>query len=238
MFKDKMTDTLVVIPARGGSKGLPGKNIKPLNGKPLIHYTIDAAREVADDSDICVSTDDEEIISTVESCGIKVPFVRPDELASDSSGTYEVLLHALKFYQDKGGRYKRIILLQPTSPFRTGYHIKGADRLWNYDLDMVVSVKETKSNPYYLLFEENNYGFLEKSKNGKFSRRQDCPKVWEFNGAIYIINVESLQKMKLDEFKRIVKYEMDDFSSVDIDDMMDFLFAETILNMKSNLKPE
>lgn len=238
MFKDKMTDTLVIIPARGGSKGLPGKNVKPLNGKPLIYYTIDAAREVVDDSDICVSTDDEEIISTVERYGIKVPFVRPDILASDSAGTYEVLLHALKFYQDKGNRYERIILLQPTSPFRTGHQIKEADKLWNFDLDMVVSVKETKSNPYFLLFEENQYGFLENSKKGKFSRRQDCPKVWEYNGAIYIINIHSLQKMTLNEFSKVLKYEMDDLSSVDIDDMMDFLLADTILKMKSNLKLE
>lgn len=236
MSKDKMTGTLVVIPARGGSKGLPGKNIKPLNGKPLIYYTIDAAREVVDDSDICVTTDDEYIVSTVEKYGIKVPFLRPSKLASDNAGSYEVLLHALKFYQDKGIRYERIILLQPTSPFRTGHQIKEANKLWNFDLDMVVSVKETKSNPYFLLFEENKHGFLEKSKSGNFLRRQDCPKVWEYNGAIYIINVKSLQKFKLNEFTKVVKYEMDNFSSLDIDDMMDFLMAETLVKMKTKLE--
>lgn len=226
----KLNDTLIVIPARGGSKGLPGKNIKPLNGKPLIYYTIDAARSVADDSDICISTDDKDIISTVEKYGIKVPFVRPDELSTDNAGTYEVLLHALKFYEDKGKKYERIILLQPTSPFRSGVHIKEADKLWSENLDMVVSVKETASNPYFILFEENQYGFLENSKKGNFTRRQDCPKVWEYNGAIYIINVESLRKLKINEFTKVVKFEMDNICSVDIDDEFDFFLAELIFN--------
>ena len=88
---------LVVIPARGGSKGVPGKNIKPLAGKPLIYYTIEAARKVFDDGQILVSTDDEEIKSCVEITGLKVPFLRPPELASDSAGMYEVLIHAISW---------------------------------------------------------------------------------------------------------------------------------------------
>ena len=90
---------LVVIPARGGSKGIPRKNIKPLAGKPLIYYTIDTARAIVPDEDICVSTDDDGIIQIVENYGLKVYFKRPDELATDTAGTYEVLLHALDFYE-------------------------------------------------------------------------------------------------------------------------------------------
>ncbi len=93
---------LVIIPARGGSKGIPHKNIKLLGGKPLICRAIDNARAVAPDSDICVSTDDSEIIQVVEDYGLKVPFIRPTELAADNSGTYEVLLHALSFYDPAG----------------------------------------------------------------------------------------------------------------------------------------
>lgn len=88
---------LVIIPARGGSKGLPGKNIKPLNGKPLIQYTIEAAKEVFPEERICVTTDAEEIKSCVESYGLKVPFMRPAALATDQAGTHEVLLHAINF---------------------------------------------------------------------------------------------------------------------------------------------
>ncbi|MCW3805808.1 cytidylyltransferase domain-containing protein [Plebeiibacterium marinum] len=221
-------DTLIIIPARGGSKGLPGKNIKTLRGKPLICYTIDAAREVAEDIDICVSTDDCEIKNVVENYGLKVPFLRPTELATDTADAYSVILHALRYYEGYGVNYEQIILLQPTSPFRNGKHIKEANDLYSNDIDMVVSVKETKSNPYYLLFEENEKGYLEKSKKGDFTRRQDCPRVWEYNGAIYIINVESLLKMKMNQFSKIIKYEMDDLSSVDIDDEMDFQLAVTL----------
>lgn len=231
---DQNKETLVIIPARGGSKGLPGKNTKLLNGKPLIYYTIDAAREVVDDHDICLSTDNPGIAKLAENYGLQVPFIRPDELATDDAGTYEVLLHALEFYQKTGRKYNTIILLQPTSPIRKGHHIKEALSLYSRDLDMVVSVKETGSNPYYVLFEENENGFLEHSKEGLFSRRQDCPKVWEYNGAIYIINRYALQHSKLNEFKRIRKYVMDNLSSHEIDDELDWLVAENILKNLNN----
>ena len=115
-----MSNILYVIPARGGSKGIPGKNIKPLAGRPLISYTIEVAKQVATDiSDICLSTDDLRIIAVAEAEGLKVPFVRPAHLATDTCGTYEVLIHALDFYKSIGREYDTLVLLQPTSPFRT-----------------------------------------------------------------------------------------------------------------------
>ena len=180
---------LIVIPVRGGSKGIPGKNIKPLNGKPLINYTLNAARELFPDEIICVSTDSEEIIQIVEKSGLKVPFIRPAELATDTAGTYEVLLHAIEFYERNGYNPDIIILLQATSPFRNSKQIQEALDLFDITCEMVVSVKETKSNPYYILREENKDGWLVKSKDGNFTRRQDCPKVYEINGATYIISV-------------------------------------------------
>ncbi len=221
---------LVVIPARGGSKGVPGKNIKLLNGNPLIHYTIEAARNIFDDEKICVSTDSDEIIKVVEQTGLKVPFKRPAEFASDTASSQDVLLHAIEFYQLRGYSPNVIILLQPTSPLRTSEHIKGALKLYNKSLDMIVSVKESKSNPYFNLFEENGNGNLTKSKEGKFIRRQDCPKVWEFNGAIYVINVESLKACKLYEFKTVKKYVMSEQASIDIDDNIDWIAASTLLH--------
>lgn len=225
---------LVIIPARGGSKGIPRKNIKNLNGKPLIYYTIDIAREIVSDSDICVTTDDSEIIAAVEKYGLKVPFIRPDYLASDITGTYDVLLHALGFYERKGERYDNIILLQCTSPFRQVQDVKNALDLYSPRIDMVVSVKETAANPYYNCFEEDADGFLKLSKgNGRYVRRQDAPKTWEYNGAVYIINPESLKKSPLSKFERKVKYVMDDIHSLDLDTMFDWKMAELML--KENL---
>lgn len=223
---------LVIIPARGGSKGVPRKNIKLLCGKPLIHFTIEAAQEVVDNINICVSTDDEEIKSIAEKAGLFVPFLRPDELASDTASSHEVLMHAIEYYEKQGYFADTLILLQPTSPFRSAQQIKEAIDLYSNEIDMVVSVKETKSNPYYILFEENQNGYLKKSKEANFTRRQDCPKVWELNGAIYIINVASLKSKLMTEFTKIIKYEMDEYSSHDIDTPFDWQLAEFISSIK------
>lgn len=221
---------LVVIPARGGSKGVPGKNIKLLNQKPLIHYTIEAARKVFEDQYIYVSTDSTDIKSISEQTGLTVTFLRPEHLATDTANTRDVLLHALKqFTLINKQEPDVIILLQPTSPFRKSVHIREALKLYTSNLDMVVSVKETESNPYYVLFEENESGFLKKSKEGSFTRRQDCPKVWEYNGAIYVINVKSLKKNDISNFSKIKKYIMPLNNSIDIDTELDFLMASLLL---------
>lgn len=224
---------LVIIPARGGSKGLPKKNIKKLNGIPLINWTINAAREVFEDKFICISTDSIEIKKNCENLGLKVPFLRPEELSTDEATTYDVLLHALEFYESINYIPDTLILLQPTSPFRNSLHLKQAISLYTDSIQMLVSVKETKSNPYYTLFEEDENGFLIKSKNGNYQRRQDLPKVFEYNGAIYIINIEELKKSKINEFKKIRKFEMDELSSQDIDSPFDFMICEEII--KRNL---
>ena len=225
---------LVVIPARGGSKGIPHKNIKPLKGKPLIHYTIEVARAIVGDDDICVSTDDEEIIKCVEQTGLKVPFVRPSELATDTAGTYEVLLHALDFYEKQGRVYDVVLLLQNTSPFRTSEHVEEALSLYRDDVDMVVSVKECPANPYYNVFEEDAEGFLHVSKGeGSIFRRQDAPKVYEYNGAIYIMNATVLKTTHMHKMQKRVKYVMDDLTSFDLDTMWDWKMAEMIIKEKS-----
>lgn len=229
-----MKNTLVIIPARGGSKGVPGKNIKLLNGKPLIQYTIEVARKLFSDQQIIVSTDDQTIIDVVEQLGLKVPIKRPPELATDTAGTYEVLLHAMKYAEQNGIPFDKVLLLQPTSPFRTQKSIEEAFALYQDGLDMVVSVKETKSNPYYVLFEENEKGYLVKSKPSNFIRRQDCPKVWEYNGAIYIMNKTQLQLNPPVMFTKIKKYVMNEFESHDIDTPLDWLIAEHLVNNKSN----
>lgn len=220
---------LFIIPARGGSKGIPRKNIREFMGKPLICYAIDQARIFAKDEDICVTTDDKEIIDLVEGYGLHVPFVRPSFLATDSAGTYDVLLHAVAHYEKKGKRYDAIVLLQPTSPFRYPCHIKDAMDKFSADIDMVVTVKRSSSNPYYNCFEEDGEGFLKLSKgDGSCQRRQDAPAAWEYNGAVYVINPDSLKRSSLTTFKRIRKSEMDDLHSIDLDTVFDWKVAELV----------
>jgi len=224
--------TLVLITARAGSKGIPGKNVKPLKGKPLILYSLETARLIAKDEDICVSTDGEEIISLVRSVGLEVPFTRPAHLATDQASSRDVIINALRFYRESGKAYDTVLLLQPTSPFRQSSDLTSMLSLFNPNLDMVVSVQESSENPYYSLFEENKNGFLELSKPANFTRRQDCPKVYAFNGAAYVINVQSIVKQEIGKFERVIKYVMDEIHSVDIDTPFDWMVAEMILERK------
>ena len=219
---------LFVIPARGGSKGIPGKNIKPLGGKPLIHYSIEYARLFADDADICLTTDSEKIANCALEIGYKTPFLRPNNLATDTAGSYEVLQHALFFFENQGKKYDAVILLQPTSPFREKQHLEEMLPLFSSENDMIVSVCEAKGNPYYNLFEENTEGYLKVSKgDGSFTRRQDVPLVYEYNGSIYIISAESLRtKSSFRAFQSIKKYEMSEAYSIDLDTPTDWQKAE------------
>ena len=221
---------LFLIPARGGSKGLPNKNIKNLANKPLIQYTIDQVKELKNNSnDICISTDSIEIIKCVEELGIKVPFVRPEIYSSDTSTSESVILHAINWYKNSNIYFDVIVLLQPTSPMRTLQDIKNAISLYHENLDMVVSVKKTRSNPYFNLYEENENGYLSKSKVSNFTRRQDCPEIYELNGAIYVLNVKSFLEKGFSNLNKIIKYEMCEESSVDIDTIEDFLYAEKLI---------
>lgn len=224
---------LVVIPARGGSKGIPHKNIKELGGKPLIYYSIDIARQLTSDENICVTTDDDEIIQVVENYGLKVPFKRPDYLATDTCGSNEVIQHAYQFYSDQGKYYDTILLLQPTSPFRRVEDVKGSIALYDDSLDMVVTVKEATVNPYYNCYEDDQNGYLIISKgDGKLERRQDAPSAYEWNGAVYVINPKRLMEVGLAGLTKVKKYVMDDVHSIDLDTMFDWKVAELIIKEK------
>lgn len=223
-------NVLVVIPARGGSKEIPYKNIKELNGKPLIYYSIDVARQFTTDENICVTTDDNNIIKVVEDYGLKVPFKRPNYLATDTCGSNEVIQHAYKFFADKGKTYDAVLLLQPTTPFRKGEFLKEAVALYDNSVDMVTSVKPAACNPYYDGFEDDEDGFLTPSKgDGTVQRRQDAPQVWQQNGSIYVINPKSLIEKGLTCFTKVRKYPMSEVYSVDIDNTFDWKIAELIL---------
>jgi CMP-N,N'-diacetyllegionaminic acid synthase len=222
-----LEDILVVIPARGGSKGIPRKNLKVLGDKPLIAYTIEVAKELFQDHQICVSTDDEEIALFAKSVGDIVPFMRPAHLSTDEASSQDVLLHALDFHKDKS--YKAIILLQPTSPFRRKEHVQACMDLFDTSIDMVTTVHESKANPYFNLMEENQDGFLSKSKASNYTRRQDCPATYELNGAVYVINTDSLRQQAVSQFQKVKKVVMDGQDSIDLDVPLDWKIATLIL---------
>jgi N-acylneuraminate cytidylyltransferase len=218
---------LFLIPARAGSKGLPGKNYKLLMKMPLVSYSIDFAINNAKEVDeICVSTDDENVLEISKRAGIKTPFKRPSNLSTDTASTQDVILHALEYYKKSNINFEAVMLLQPTSPFRNIEDFDNVINEFDSTCDMVVTVKEAKENPYFTLFEENTEGFLNKSKIGDFERRQDCPPVYAFNGSIYLIRVTSILSSRISEFKKIKKVVMPNHRSVDIDTMADWVMAE------------
>ncbi len=221
---------LIIIPARGGSKGIPKKNIVELAGRPLIDYTIQAALKVAPIDHIILSTDSEEIVTVAERCGLPVAYRRPAALATDTAGSREVILDAMDWADNQGIGYDAVVLLQPTSPLRVAEDILGAISMFTSDIDMVVSVAEARCNPYYNCFETDETGYLKISKgDGQYTRRQDVPPVYEYNGAVYVINPQSIRKMTLGSFPRRVPYVMPAERSVDIDAPVDLLVAEHLL---------
>ena len=228
---------LVVIPARGGSKGIPGKNIKLLGGRPLIVWTIDCARAITSDERIIVSTDSPEIAETVEHyTGLPVPFLRPAHLATDNAGSRGVILDAMDRAESVGLTYDAVILLQPTSPLRQPEdieHCMDIYELYAPGLDRAVSGVDAPTNPYYNCYETGPDGFLRISKgDGRITRRQDAPPCWEYNGAVYVINPQSIREMDLGQMPRRAASIMPRERSIDLDTPLDWMIAEaTIANL-------
>lgn len=235
---------LYLIPARGGSKGIPGKNIKLLGGVPLIARSIRHALEAgAPEEDVVVTTDSEEIAQVAREWGANVPFMRPAELATDSATSRDAILHALDTLKSSGRNYDAVILLQPTSPFRRPEDIKNAVKAYEDAMErakspedapgMAVSVTEARTNPYYSAFEADEKGFLHISKgDGRYTRRQDAPKVWEFNGAVYVINPSMLRQFEISRLPNIVAVEMPAEISIDLDTHADWERAEQKISEK------
>ncbi|MTK11385.1 MAG: acylneuraminate cytidylyltransferase family protein [Clostridiaceae bacterium] len=227
---------LAIIPARGGSKGLPRKNIKNLNGKPLIAYTIEAAKKSKYIDRIIVSTEDEEIEQVSKNFGAEVPYLRPQEMAQDTSSVVDSIIHMINWLKGKED-YKPdyICLLQCTSPLRNYEDIDGAiEKLFKTNMDGVVSVCEVEVNPYWTnVFEGNRLKyFLEQGKS--IIRRQDLPKIYRLNGAIYVIRTDVFLREKTFETDDMTGYIMLNKNSVDIDTLIDFKFAELLLKDSEN----
>lgn len=213
---------LAVIPARGGSKGIPGKNIIPVNGKPLIQYTIDAAKKSKYIDEIYVSTDDSKIAVVSEKCGIKVPRLRPNHLAQDDSKSIEVLIDAIRYYETVGHIFEYVLLLQPTQPLRQTFHIDEAiELIYEKQVTSLVSVSLVHEHPI-LIRTINKMGYLEGLlKQESTVRRQDFPPFYIVNGAIYINQINENFSINTSLNDNILPYIMDEKYFLDIDTIED-----------------
>lgn len=223
---------LGVIPARGGSKGVPGKNIKELAGKPLIAYTIRAAIESEIFENVIVSTDSGEIAETAVKYGAKVPFLRPAELSGNNISSDDAILHGLAYYQKQGINYNEVCKLQPTSPLRTSRHLRDAYRMFKErNADYLVSVCECEHSPLWSGIIGDDLR-LDNFISDKVKRacRQDMPSFYRLNGAIYMGKVSSFCQNKSFLGKNSIAYIMGQEESVDIDSALDFMLAELLIN--------
>ena len=227
---------LAIIPVRGGSKGVSGKNIKLLDGKPLLAYTSEIALQSKYLTEVMVSTEDEPIMEVAKNLGIKVPFVRPMTLAQDNTPTLDVIIHALEWYKNQNIFFDAVCLLQVTSPFRTVAFLDEAiEKFMKKDTDSLVSVQKVphEYNPHWT-FEVNAEGNL-KIATGEaeiISRRQELPTAYHRDGSIYLTKT----KVLLDEHslygKSTAFIESDSESYVNIDTLQDWEKAEEMIQNK------
>ena len=229
MYQDKRI--LAIIPARGGSKGIPHKNITNLCGKPLIGYTIEAGKQSTYIDDVVVSTDDLEIKKVSEQYGASVPFIRDGHIASDEAKTISVVVDAIQRLRASGQEYDVVVLLQPTSPLRTAEEIDVAiEVFFQHQMEGVVSVNVTDISPFLLRIIHNHklHRIIDESST---IRRQDMPTYYEVNGAIYINRVEEVTE-DLSFNDNPIPYIMNRGHSVDIDTWDDLTAAACYLQNK------
>lgn len=226
MYKDKTF--LAVIPARGGSKRLPRKNILDLQGKPLIVYSIESGKNSKYIDRVIVSSDDDEILKMSKKFGAGI-IKRPNELASDIATSFDTIKHTIENVKD----YDYIILLQPTSPLRNSNHIDEAiELLENRNADAIISVCKMGHSPLWSNTLDNSLSMKGFLKNEILNKRsQDLETCYRLNGAIYICNTDKfLEEGSFFLEKKIFAYIMDKKSSIDIDEEYDFKIAEVFIN--------
>ena len=227
---------IAIIPARGGSKGLPGKNIRMLNGKPLISYTIEAAMKSEKISEVIVSTDDLNIAEISKKYGARVPFIRPASLSGDDASAIDVYIHAIEaLIKERKDRIDKFLVLLPTAPLRNDKHIDEAIMLFKKaQAFSLISVCEAETPPsWYCKVDENtrlfNAGF---DQSKALSNRQDNCKYYVPNGAIYILDYQGLKETGTYYSDNTIAYMMRREDSIDIDDLIDFQFAEFLISLK------
>jgi CMP-N,N'-diacetyllegionaminic acid synthase len=222
---------LALITARGGSKRLPGKNIRPLGSKPLIVWSIDVAKDISEICDILVSTDNLAIAAICEDSGAYVPWIRPRELATDTASSVDVALHALDWYEAEKGPVDGLLLLQPTSPFRTQTRIrKGIDLFSKEGNQQVLGVSPTHSHPMWMLKIEGDYLVPFMQEHGIDTRSQDLPPAYVVNGSFYLTTPAELRACRSFVGPKTVPLFIEaPEEAVDIDTEWDFKMAESIV---------
>ncbi len=219
--------TIATICARGGSKGLPGKNIRPFCGKPLIAHSIAQSLACPALDAVYVSTDDADIAEVARAAGARVPYLRPAELATDSAAKLPVIEHLVRHLEAQGQTIDRIVDLQPTSPLRNAQDITNA-LLAQPEAALMLSVREADDNPYFNLVEQGADGWVHLSKGTGNTRRQEAPAVYALNGSIYVWQRAALAHAAEHGLwsVNIGFYLMPRWKSVDIDDLDDFEYAQ------------
>ncbi|WP_148570694.1 acylneuraminate cytidylyltransferase family protein [Aliarcobacter cryaerophilus] len=234
MYKNKTF--LGIIPARGGSKGLPGKNIKELCGKPLIAWSIESGLKSKYLDEVIVTTDSKDIANIAKQYGASVPFLRPDVLASDTATSFDAIKHTIEFYKnDFDKEFDYIVLIEPTSPLREARDIDIAiEQLFNSNADSIVGICKTEDqNPAFLVF-KNEKDFISGYENHdmKVLRRQDIKDVYFFEGTIYISKTDVLLNKKTFYHENTIGYVVPKYKSLEIDDIDDFIMVEAIMKHK------
>ena len=226
-----MMRILGLIPARGGSKGIARKNIKLLQGKELVRYSIESALACPSIERVVVSTEDQEIADISRRAGAEVPFQRPADLASDQAPTIDTVVHALRFFADQGVHFDALCLLQPTVPFRDAVDLEKAIRKFmEQKADSLISVREVPHhfNPHWVFEVDSDSGYLKTAKGGALSitRRQDLPPAFYRDGSVYLTRSEVvLQKHSL-YGEKIIHHQMVASPPINIDGPADWLAAE------------
>jgi CMP-N,N'-diacetyllegionaminic acid synthase len=223
---------LGVVVARGGSKGLPGKNLRSLGGKPLVVHTIEAALACAALTRIVLSTEDAEILAAGRGAGCPAPFVRPAELAGDRSSTVDVALHAVDWLaRHEGFATDVVVMLPATAPLRRAEHIRGAIEVLEQDDDAeaVVAVTEPDYPPYWMLAAEHGRLRWLFPEGAKVDHRQDLPRAYRPNGSIYAIRAPVLRSQRTFYPRATAPYAMPREASINIDSELDFRLAELML---------
>lgn len=222
---------LAIIPARGGSKGIPGKNIKMLAGKPLLAWTIEAAKKSKYIDRLILSSDDEKIISVAREYGCEVPFVRPAHLAQDDTPGVDPIVHALEALDEK---FDYVVLLQPTSPLRQTEDIDACiEKCLKEQAVSCVTVSEVKENPNWMFTLDNGRLLRPLISDGdKYKRRQDCPTYYVLNGAVYVMQCEWVKREKKTIFEGTIASIMPKKRAIDIDEILDFLICELVISKR------
>lgn len=222
---------LALIPARGGSKRLPGKNIRILGDKPLIVWSIDVAKDIPEICDILVSTDDPAIAAVCSDAGAYVPWLRPAELATDTASSVDVALHALDWYEAEKGVVDGLLLLQPTSPFRTQESVrKGIELFRGNSQQPVVGVSSCRDHPMWTFSMEGDYLVPFMQEHGLGKRSQDLPAAYVVNGSFYLISPEELRVRRAFVGVKTIPLLIDSpQESLDIDTEWDWLVAQAAL---------